>query len=122
LSRVRTNGYAFQIDMLFHCTKVGCEIAEVPIIFKERKNGASKLGSFAILEFVKTLENSFAGRLSSAFFDAVQSRSVYIGNSLWIGIKPLRAAIRETNSHSLSNRGLGEQKCVFAKSDRVLQR
>ncbi len=119
LSKVRTNGYAFQIDMLFHCSNVGCEIAEVPIIFKERKNGASKLGSRAILEFIKMLENSFAGRLGSTFFSIVQSTSVWIGNSLWIGIKPLRAAIREANSLSSSK---GEQHLVFAKNDRVLQR
>lgn len=122
LSRVRTNGYAFQIDMLFHSRKVGCEIAEVPIIFKERKHGASKLGSRAILEFVKTLENTFAGRLSSTLFNAIQFTSVWIGNSLWIGTKPLRTAIREANSRPSSNRSLNEQNLGFAKSDRVLQR
>ncbi|MBN1682465.1 polyprenol monophosphomannose synthase, partial [Candidatus Bathyarchaeota archaeon] len=60
LHKVRTNGYAFQIDMLSQCKKVGCEIAESPIIFYERKHGKSKLASHSILEFVKTLENAFA--------------------------------------------------------------
>jgi len=119
LSGVRTNGYAFQIDMLFHCTKVGCEIAEVPIIFRERKHGTSKLGSFAILEFIKMLENSFAGRLSNTFFNGVQSVSAYIGNSLWIGIEPLRTAIRESNSRSPNSRGLAENNFGFSK-DKVL--
>jgi dolichol-phosphate mannosyltransferase len=96
-SSVRTNGYAFQIDMLFHCQKVGCEIAEVPIIFKERKHGTSKLGSFAVLEFVKTLENSFGGRISSAFSDSFRFISVWVCNSFWIGLKPFRTAIREAN-------------------------
>jgi dolichol-phosphate mannosyltransferase len=121
LSKVRTNGYAFQIDMSFHCTNLGCEIAEVPIIFKERKHGASKLGSFAIMEFVKILENSFAGRIRT-FLNALQSTSVFIGNSLWIGIKPLRAAIREANSHTISNRSFTEQNLGFGKNDGALQR
>ncbi|MBN1683658.1 polyprenol monophosphomannose synthase, partial [Candidatus Bathyarchaeota archaeon] len=60
LDKVRTNGYAFQIDLLSQCKKVGCEIAEAPITFYERKHGKSKLASHSILEFVKTLENAFA--------------------------------------------------------------
>jgi dolichol-phosphate mannosyltransferase len=106
LSRVRTNGYAFQIDMLFHCTMVGCEIAEVPIIFKERKNGASKLGSRAIIEFVKMLESTFVVRLSSGLLNTIQSSSVWLSNSLWIGLKPLRLAIRQANSMSLTKRSM----------------
>ncbi len=102
-SSVRTNGYAFQIDMLFNCRKIGCEIAEVPIIFKERKHGTSKLGSFAILEFVKTLEGSFAGRITSAVFNAIQASTVWISNSLWVGIKPLHLAIRQANSLALNS-------------------
>jgi dolichol-phosphate mannosyltransferase len=101
-SSIRTNGYAFQIDMLFNCRKVGCEIAEVPIIFKERKHGTSKLGSFAILEFVKTLEGSFAGRITSTIFNNLQSSAVWVSNSLWIGLEPLHLAIRQ--AHSLEQR------------------
>ena len=103
LSKIRTNDYAFQIDMLFHCRNVGCEVTEAPIIFKERKHGKSKLGIHAILEFIKTLENSFAGRIYSIFQGAILSSSIWITNNLWIGIKPLRIAIREANMTHLDS-------------------
>jgi dolichol-phosphate mannosyltransferase len=119
LSKVRTNGYAFQIDMLFNCRNSGCEIAEVPIIFKERKHGASKLGSLAILEFVKTLESSFAGRLSSMISNALQLTSVWIINSLWIGLKPLRIAIEEANSIPLSRPISAKKERVYVKSEKA---
>ena len=122
LSKVRTNGYAFQIDMLSQCRKVDYEIAEVPIIFYERKHGKSKLDTHSILEFVKTLESAFAGRIFSLVHSGFQSSLIWITNTFWIGIKPLRTAIREANSRTLSNRSLNEQNLGFAKSDRVLQR
>lgn len=97
LSKIRSNDYAFQIDMLFHCRNAGCEIAEVPFIFLERKHGKSKLAWRAIMEFIKTLEHSFARRFYWTFENVVQSSSIWITNTLWIGLKPLRIAIRETN-------------------------
>ena len=122
LSKVRTNGYAFQIDMLFNCRNVGCEIAEAPIIFKERKHGASKLGSLAILEFVKTLESSFAGRIGSTIQYVCQSASIWVTNSFWIGLRPLRTAIREANSPRVgASKSLGEQALVYAKNAKAPQ-
>jgi dolichol-phosphate mannosyltransferase len=97
-AKVRTNDYAFQIDMLFQCRNAGCEIAEAPIVFKERKHGSSKLGSGAILEFVKTLEYSFAVRIGSLIRSSGQAASISLTNAFWIGLKPLRTAIREANS------------------------
>jgi dolichol-phosphate mannosyltransferase len=120
LSKVRTNGYAFQIDMLFHCRNVGCEIGEAPIIFKERRHGASKLGRLAILEFVKTLENSFVARISSMILYAGQFTSVWLSNAFWIGIKPLRTAIREANSLCVNNSSLAEQNSVYVKNQKIL--
>jgi dolichol-phosphate mannosyltransferase len=102
LSKVRSNGYAFQIDMLSQCRKVGCEIAEAPIIFYERKHGKSKLGLNSILEFVKTLENAFAQRVYSVLHAVVFSSSIWVTNTFWIGIKPLRFAISEAKSQSRS--------------------
>jgi len=122
LAKVRTNGYAFQIDMLSQCRKVGCEIGEEPIIFYERKHGKSKLASHSMLEFVKTLENAFAQRVCSLVHAAFLSSSIWITNKLWIGIKPLRTAIREANLRSSSNRSLNDQNLVFARSDKGLQR
>lgn len=123
LSKVRTNGYAFQIDMLHHCRNAGCEIAEAPIIFQERKHGKSKLGTHAILEFLKTLENSFIGRICSTLQSTSQSSSIWMTNALWIGIKPLRTAIREANSiHVNASSRFREQNCDYSKNDQFSRR
>jgi dolichol-phosphate mannosyltransferase len=113
LSKVRTNGYAFQIDMLAQCRKVGCEIAEAPIIFYERKHGKSKLARQSILEFIRTLENAFFVRIFSTFQTAFLSSSIAIANALWIGIKPLRVAIKQANARPSSN----EQNLAVLKRD-----
>jgi len=116
LSQIRTDDYAFQIDMLFHCRNVGCDIAEVPIIFQERKHGKSKLGSLAILEFVKALENSFVARIYSVFDYGIQSSSLWVANTFWIGLKPLRIAIRKTNSfESNESSGLNQHNLSYSK-------
>ncbi|MHA2296279.1 MAG: polyprenol monophosphomannose synthase [Candidatus Hodarchaeales archaeon] len=50
--RIDTEGYAFQIELLFICERFfGTEIAEVPIVFRDRVIGRSKLGSGDIKEF-----------------------------------------------------------------------
>ncbi len=120
LSKIRTNDYAFQIDMLHHCRNAGCEIAEAPIIFQERKHGKSKLGTCAILEFLKTLENSFVGRICSIIQSTGQSSSIWITNALWIGIKPLRTAIKEANSmHVNVSSRFTEQICGCSRIENI---
>ncbi len=120
LSKIRTSDYAFQIDILYHCRNAGCEIAEAPIIFQERKHGKSKLGTRAILEFLKTLENSFIGRICSTLQFAGQSSSIWMTNALWIGIKPLRTAIREANSiHVNVSSRFTEQKCDCSRIENI---
>ncbi|MCW4001029.1 MAG: polyprenol monophosphomannose synthase [Candidatus Bathyarchaeota archaeon] len=111
LSKVRTNGYAFQIDMLSQCRKVGCEIAEVPIVFYERKHGKSKLARTSMLEFLKTLESAFFCRVFSLAAVAVQSSVITVSNALWIGIKPLQAAIKHANEQNL----LGKRERAFSR-------
>ncbi|MGD6851446.1 MAG: polyprenol monophosphomannose synthase [Candidatus Bathyarchaeia archaeon] len=112
LSKVRTNGYAFQIDMLSQCKKVGCEVVEVPITFYERKHGKSKLARSSMLEFIKTLENAFFNRVFSLVAVSFQSLLISLGNVLWIGIKPLQIAIKQAN----------EQNRSFTKHDRAFSR
>lgn len=41
--RIRFKGYAFQIEMKFTAWKLGFKIVEVPIIFTDRREGASKM-------------------------------------------------------------------------------
>jgi dolichol-phosphate mannosyltransferase len=43
LERVRSNGYAFQIEMTYRAWRVGHNIKEVPIIFADRTVGDSKM-------------------------------------------------------------------------------
>jgi len=43
LNRVKMKGYGFQIEMKFKAWRMGFKIVEVPIIFTDRKEGASKM-------------------------------------------------------------------------------
>jgi dolichol-phosphate mannosyltransferase len=43
-------GYAFQIEMKFASWRLGFKIAEVPIVFRDRKHGASKMSKGIIKE------------------------------------------------------------------------
>jgi dolichol-phosphate mannosyltransferase len=43
LDKIRFRGYAFQIEMKFTTWKMHFSIVEVPIIFTERQEGASKM-------------------------------------------------------------------------------
>jgi len=50
LSRVRSNGYAFQIEMTYRAWKQGARIKEIPIIFMDRTVGDSKMNMRISLE------------------------------------------------------------------------
>ena len=43
LNKIKFKGYAFQIEMKFKAWKHGFKIVEIPIIFTERREGASKM-------------------------------------------------------------------------------
>lgn len=43
LDRIKMKGYGFQIEMKFKTWRLGYKIVEVPIIFTDRKEGASKM-------------------------------------------------------------------------------
>ena len=43
--RIKMHGYGFQIEMKYNAYKLGFRIAEVPIIFEDRKEGTSKMSS-----------------------------------------------------------------------------
>ena len=45
-------GYAFQIEMKFRSWMKGFRIVEIPIVFKDRERGVSKLNSSIIKEAV----------------------------------------------------------------------
>lgn len=43
LERTKSRGYSFQQEVLFRCHKAGCRLGEYPIIFENRRGGASKV-------------------------------------------------------------------------------
>ena len=49
--KISSNGYAFQIEMVYRLEKAGFKITEVPVTFPDRQAGESKLGLKDILEF-----------------------------------------------------------------------
>jgi dolichol-phosphate mannosyltransferase len=52
LDRVRSNGYAFQIEMTFRAWKKGFRIAEIPIVFTDRVEGQSKMSRKIVREAI----------------------------------------------------------------------
>ncbi len=41
--KIRSRGYSFQQEILFRCYKAGCRLGEFPIVFENRRAGASKV-------------------------------------------------------------------------------
>ena len=52
LDEVRSNGYAFQIEMSFRAWRKGFRITEIPIVFVDRTDGVSKMSHSIIREAV----------------------------------------------------------------------
>ena len=50
LDKIKSNGYAFQIEMSFKAWKKGFRIAELPIVFLDRSSGTSKMSRDIIYE------------------------------------------------------------------------
>jgi dolichol-phosphate mannosyltransferase len=58
--KVQLVGYAFQIEMKYTATKLGYQIAEVPIIFTDRVLGTSEMS-------MKIFKEAFFGVFSLRF-------------------------------------------------------
>lgn len=52
LDRIVSNGYAFQVEMLWEAHAAGGRIVEIPITFVERRTGVSKMSGGVIAESV----------------------------------------------------------------------
>jgi dolichol-phosphate mannosyltransferase len=50
LERIHSGGYSFLVETLFRATRLGARVAEVPIIFVERRFGESNLSKRVVLE------------------------------------------------------------------------
>lgn len=52
LNRIKSNGYAFQIELHFRAWKAGFRLIEKSIIFREREEGVSKMSKSIVREAV----------------------------------------------------------------------
>jgi dolichol-phosphate mannosyltransferase len=50
LDRIRSNGYSFQIEMAYRVHQAGLRVGETPIIFPDRRVGASKMSKNIVFE------------------------------------------------------------------------
>ncbi len=50
LDSIRSRGYAFQVETTYRAIRSGFEVAEVPIVFRERRSGSSKMGGAIVTE------------------------------------------------------------------------
>lgn len=55
LDRIFSEGYSFLIEILYKCQRQGYRIGEVPIVFENRRRGASKISRQEILKAAYTV-------------------------------------------------------------------
>ncbi|MFC1662636.1 polyprenol monophosphomannose synthase [Patescibacteria group bacterium] len=55
INLVKSEGYSFLIDILWHCQQSGLSIHEIPIIFMNRTRGSSKISTKEIWLAIKTI-------------------------------------------------------------------
>lgn len=65
LDKISSQGYAFQVEMLFEAQRRGFSIGEIPITFSGRKEGESKVDFREIVAFTKSiLKLAFIGKFA----------------------------------------------------------
>lgn len=52
LDAVRTDGYGFQIELTYRAIRAGLRVREIPIVFRDRRAGTSKMNARIALEAV----------------------------------------------------------------------
>lgn len=52
IQRIKSNGYAFQIELHFRAWKAGFKLKEVSIVFREREEGVSKMSKAIVREAI----------------------------------------------------------------------
>ncbi len=52
LGAVRSLGYAFQVEMTYRAIELGFDVVEVPIVFRDREAGRSKMSRSIVLEAI----------------------------------------------------------------------
>ena len=59
LDKIKSNGYAFQEEMLFLVERLGFRVKEIPVEFNDRTRGKSKLSFKDVLEYFFTMARLF---------------------------------------------------------------
>lgn len=59
---IRTRGYAFQVEMTYRAIEGGFEVAEEPIVFRDRQRGSSKMSWPIVAEAVLQIPRLRYGR------------------------------------------------------------
>ncbi|MBI4162589.1 MAG: polyprenol monophosphomannose synthase [Candidatus Aenigmarchaeota archaeon] len=62
LDNIKSSGYSYLLETIFYAVRFG-KIAEVPIVFEDRKAGKSKLGKNEYVKYVKTVGRLFVKRI-----------------------------------------------------------
>ncbi len=52
LDRVDSRGYAFQVEITYRAIRAGFRVTEVPIVFRERRQGSSKMSRAIVAEAI----------------------------------------------------------------------
>jgi dolichol-phosphate mannosyltransferase len=52
LGRIRSQGYAFQVELTYRALQLGFRVVEIPIVFTDRRVGQSKMSRRIVLEAI----------------------------------------------------------------------
>lgn len=52
LDAIRSRGYAFQVEMTYRAIELGFRVVEVPIVFRDRQEGSSKMSRSIVWEAI----------------------------------------------------------------------
>ncbi|MFQ6057614.1 MAG: polyprenol monophosphomannose synthase [Anaerolineae bacterium] len=80
LDQIFSDGYSFLVEMLYKCQQRGYLIAEVPIIFEDRRRGASKISR---QEIFKAMYTVFRLRWEKSFNTPLPQLKDSKGSSPW---------------------------------------
>ncbi|HEX2155179.1 MAG TPA: polyprenol monophosphomannose synthase [Acidimicrobiia bacterium] len=65
--KAEASGYGFQVEMAWHAYRAGLDIREVPIVFRDREQGTSKMGTAIVLEAMGLVTRWGIGRMLGSY-------------------------------------------------------
>jgi dolichol-phosphate mannosyltransferase len=66
IDTLTASGYAFQIETTFRAVRAGCSVREIPIVFRERRHGTSKMSAAIAAEALWRVPTMRAAALAGA--------------------------------------------------------